>query len=158
MLYVVGFVALAVVPVLALNSLATANPGAGSATEGSPPRGAHGITDAQRQCLTEHGATLPARAADGARPALTPDQRNALRTAAQACGLPFRGRGVHWGRRAALRQCLTDQGVTLPARAADGARPALTQDERDALRRAAVACGLPLGRHPSRGLGGRASV
>lgn len=38
-----------------------------------------------------------------------------------------------------------DQGVTVPAKPADGSRPAFTQEQRDALRQAAEACGLPAG-------------
>ena len=87
---VVGFVALAVVPVLGLNSLATADTGdtgAASAADGQRhPRPA--LTDAQRQCLAEQGVTLPTRPADGTRPQLTEEQRAALRAAAEACGLP----------------------------------------------------------------------
>ena len=91
---VVGFVALAVVPVLALNSLATADTGAaadtadaGAATEGAAAT-FHALTDAQRQCLAEQGVTLPARRADGSPPELTPEQRAALHRAAATCGLP----------------------------------------------------------------------
>jgi hypothetical protein len=86
---VVGFVALAVVPVLALNSLATADTGGTSGSEGTTaaPRA---LTDAQRQCLADQGVTLPARPADGSRPELSQEQRDALRQAAVACGLPTR--------------------------------------------------------------------
>jgi hypothetical protein len=87
LIYVVGFVALAAVPVLALNSLATADTPAGTASEGAAPAVHPRLTDEQRQCLTEHGVTLPVRPADGSRPALTQDQRAALRRAAEACGL-----------------------------------------------------------------------
>ena len=77
---VVGFVALAVVPVLGLNSLATADTGdtgAASAADGQRhPRPA--LTDAQRQCLAEQGVTLPTRPADGHRPQLTEEQRATL--------------------------------------------------------------------------------
>jgi hypothetical protein len=143
---IVGFVALAALPVLALNSLATADTGAtGSGT--SRPAG-HALTDAQRQCLSDQGVTLPARPADGSRPELTPEQRHALRQARVACGLPAMGRpgrGQGPPLTDAQRQCLSDQGVTLPARPADGSRPELTPEQRDALRQAAEACGLPAG-------------
>ena len=62
---IVGFVALAALPVLALNSLATA------------------------------AVTLPAKPADGSRPEFTQEQRDALRQAAEACGLPAGPRGMH---------------------------------------------------------------
>jgi hypothetical protein len=47
------------------------------------------LTDAQKQCLADHGVTLPPRAANGgARPAPpTADQRAALAQAAAACGI-----------------------------------------------------------------------
>ena len=162
LIYVVGFIALAAVPVLALNSLATADTtaasGYGTASEGAVPGGHRGLTDAQRQCLSEQGVTVPARPADGIRPALTPDQRSALRKAAEACGLPIRGRGFHRGFTDAQRQCLSEQGVTVPARPADGARPALTPEQRAALRKAAEACGLLRGPRGFRGVGDRATV
>ena len=85
---VVGFVALAVVPVLALNSLATADTGGTSGSEGTTTSAPRALTDAQRQCLADQGVTLPARPADGSRPELSQEQRDALRRAAVACGLP----------------------------------------------------------------------
>ena len=95
---------------------------------------------------------MPGRPADGSRPALTQEQRDALRRAAEACGLPA---GARQGMRSALtdaqRQCLAEQGVTLPARPADGTRPALTDEQRAALRQAAETCGLPVGPHGMRG-------
>jgi hypothetical protein len=88
---VIGFVALAAIPVLALNSLATADTASGAgngrdraSTRPSPPQ----LTDAQQQCLADQGVTLPVKPADGSRPELTQDQRDALRQAAAACGLP----------------------------------------------------------------------
>lgn len=96
---IIGFVALAALPVLALNSLAGA--------AAPPPQ----LTDAQKQCLADHGVTLPARPAsgsgtepasrsgtepaDGSRPELTQEQRDARRQAAEACGLPVGPRGQH---------------------------------------------------------------
>jgi hypothetical protein len=51
------------------------------------------------------------------------------------------------------KQCLANQGVTLPTKPADGTRPAPPTDaERQALRAAAVACGLAVGDGP--GVGG----
>ncbi len=150
-LTVVGFVALAVLPVLALNSLATADTGAaassgaGTATEGATTRSTHVLGDAWRQCLAEQGVTLPTRPADGSRPTLTPEQRAALRQAAEACGLPVRpGPRLRPALSDAQRGCLAEQGVTLPARPADGSRPTLTPEQRAALRQAAEACGLPV--------------
>ena len=82
------FVALAVVPVLALNSLATATPG----SEGGDAR--PGLTDAQRQCLAEQGVTVPDGSAADGRSALTREQRRELRQAGRACGV----RGMRAGR------------------------------------------------------------
>ncbi len=100
---VIGFVALAAVPVLGLNSLATAETGSGSgstestgSTRPSPPQ----LTDAQKQCLADQGVTLPTKPADGSRPELTQEQRDALHQAAVACGLPtgpLDGRGFRGG-------------------------------------------------------------
>ena len=155
---IVGFVALAALPVLALKSLATADTGTTGSTGATGtatgrPAG-HALTDAQRQCLSDQGVTLPARPADGSRPELTQEQRDALRQARIACGLPTLGHpglGLRPALTDAQRQCLSDQGVTLPARPADGSRPELTQEQRDALHAAAEACGLPAG---PRGPGG----
>jgi hypothetical protein len=155
--YAVGFVLLAVAPVIALNSLATANPNSGGYGHG--PGGGHQpkITDAQRQCLTEHGATLPAHGTDSSHPHLTPQQHEALHNAAAACGLAWRlglG-GLHphgFGATAEQLQCLSAHGVTFPARGPDGSHPKLNQAQIDALRRAANECGLAWhhGSHPGR--------
>jgi hypothetical protein len=99
--HVALFVALAVVPVLALNSLATADTGT-DPTGGSRPAltvegrtGARGhgtgLTDAQRQCLADQGVSLPVRSADHPHTSVSAAQRDALRQAATTCGLPERG-------------------------------------------------------------------
>ena len=85
-----GFVALAAVPVLALNSLATADTGAGAAAADAGT-GRPEPADTVRRCLADQGVALPARPADGTRPTLSPEQRQALRQAAAACGLPGPG-------------------------------------------------------------------
>ena len=144
--HVALFAALAVVPVLAFNSLATAG------TSSDPTAGARpGLTDEQRQCLTDQGITLPLRSSNADKPALTDEQRQQLRAAGQACGLhgmtarpgtpPMLG-GLARGLTGEQRQCLTDQGVSLPARSTDGARPSLSAEQRAALRQAAETCGL----------------
>jgi len=158
LIYVVGFIALAAVPVLALNSLATADTGAGTATEGAIPGAHRGLTSGQKQCLADQGVTLPAAPAKGSRPALTQEQRDAFHKAAEACGFPVRGRGFHRGLTAGQKQCLADQGVTLPAAPAKGSRLSLTQEQRDAFHKAAEACGLLGGHHGFRGVGARATV
>jgi hypothetical protein len=141
--HVALFVALAVVPVLALNSLATASTPDG----GTAPRA--GLSDAQRTCLAGQGVTAPAPGSQGEQPALTQEQRQELRKAVKTCGL----RGPHVALRKLTdeqRQCLADQGVTVPT-PGEGVRPMLSLDQRDALREAAVACGLPERRHHGTG-------
>jgi hypothetical protein len=140
--HVALFVALAVVPVLALNSFATADTG----SESRP-----GVTDAQRECLADQGVTLPTRGDGGddrARALLTREQRREMREAAAACGL--RGPKPRVALRQLTddeRQCLADQGITRPARRAGGGA-----DARAAFQQAAEACGLPMrGAHGDRG-------
>jgi len=90
---VVGFLALAAVPTLGLSAFAAAadTSTAGTGTEGQPGvRPPHPeLTDAQKQCLADHGVTPPVKPADGTRPTPPTDaQREAFRAAATACGLP----------------------------------------------------------------------
>ena len=63
---VVGFLALAAVPALGLSAFAAADTGTGTATgdaTGRPgtPSAHPALTDAQKQCLADHGVTLPQR-------------------------------------------------------------------------------------------------
>ena len=51
-----------------------------------------GLTDVQRQCLTDHGVSLPAHSGGGPHASVSAQQRDALRQAATTCGLPNRGR------------------------------------------------------------------
>ena len=116
------------------------------------------LTDEQKQCLADHGVTLPQRPADGTPPTPPTDaERAARQAAAAACGLPVRGPGgpgggfgpggPHGVRPAltdAQKQCLVDHGVTFGQKPADGTRPTPPTDaERAAFRAAAEACGLP---------------
>jgi hypothetical protein len=162
---VVGFLALAAVPALGLSAFAAADTGSAQASgqQGTrPPR--PDLTDAQKQCLADHGVTRPERPANGERPAPpTDEQRAARRRAAEACGLPTPAAGAHGpgfggpgfrgpgsGLRASLtdaqKQCLANQGVTLPQRPSgseSGERPSPpTADQRAALQQAAAACGI----------------
>ncbi len=148
--HVVLLVALAVVPVVAFNSLATA---ASASDGGSGPTGARpGLTDSQRQCLADQGVTVPSGSSNDAKPPLTREQRQELRAAGQACGVggtrarAFAG-GLARGLTDEQRQCLADQGVSLPARSTDGSRPTVSAAQRDALRQAAESCGLPARGH-----------
>jgi hypothetical protein len=103
-----GFVALAAPPAVGLGAFAAADSGPSPSTNSTPrnstPRGstpgdstpgAHvprhraPLTDEQRQCLAEHGVTLPVRPVDGRRgPPPSQADRDTLRAAAEACGLP----------------------------------------------------------------------
>lgn len=97
--------------------------------------------DEQRQCLTDAGLARPT-----GRP--TVEQRQALRDAAEECGITVPDRGArgagHAGRGGRFanlsdeqRQCLTDAGVTRPT-----GRP--TVEQRQALRDAAADCGIEI--------------
>jgi hypothetical protein len=151
--HVALFVALAVVPVLALNSLATADTGTdptASPTAGPTTGVRAGLTDTQSQCLADQGVTLPTRSADGGKPALTREQRQELRAAGQSCGLRGLGMSRGPGHRLkagaltdAQRQCLVDQGVSPP----DPSNAEPRDTSRDTLRQAAQACGLPARGH-----------
>lgn len=145
--HVALFVALAVVPVLAFNSLATATTasdgGTGPAASSRP-----GLTDTQRQCLSDQGVTLPTHGSTAGKPPFTREQRQQLRRATAACGVrgtraPRLGNGLGHALTDAQRQCLADQGVSLPDRSTVGSRASLSADQRAALRQAARACGLP---------------
>lgn len=74
--HVVVFVALAVVPVLAVDTIAVAG------SDGSKP----GLDATQQQCLTDHGVSVSAASAHG-KAGLTKAQRVELKHAEQVCGL-----------------------------------------------------------------------
>ena len=142
------FVALAVVPVLALNSFATADTGTDPAAGSG---GRTGVTTAQRECLAGQGVTLPTAGSGGERSSLTTEQRQALLAAARACGL--HGPWLRFSARDltdAQRQCLAEQGRALLLPGADGSRSAVAGESRvdlrarlrADLRAAAEACGL----------------
>jgi hypothetical protein len=90
--------AMAAVPVIGGATVAGAADSGATGT-GAQGRPAHApLTDAQKQCLADQGITLPERPADGSRPQLSQEQRDALKAAAKACGLPTPGpRGAHAG-------------------------------------------------------------
>jgi hypothetical protein len=150
--------ALAAVPIIGGAGVAGA---ADSGTTGARGQGrpAHApLTDAQKQCLADQGVTVPEKPADGSRPQLSQEQRDARKAAAQACGLPARGpRGGRPALTDAQKQCLADQGVTVPEKPADGSRPQRSQEQKDAMKAAAQACGLPA-RGPRGGHGPNATA
>lgn len=119
--------------------------------------------DAYRTCLESNGVTLPEKSADGTRPDLTDAQREAMRTAREACEdqRPQRPE-LSDEQRAALqsqmeehRACMDEQlsaaGITKPEKPADGsgqsgqpgqrpARPELTDEQKAAFESARTAC------------------
>lgn len=111
---------------------------------GHPPR----LTDAQKTCLTQHGVQLPAAPAAGQQPTPPTDQqRQAFQAAAKACGVqPPKG---HPALTAAQRTCLTQHGVTPPAKgSAKPASPPSAQ-QRATFEAAAKACGVPVPPKPA---------
>ena len=89
--FVVGLVALAAVPALGLGAFAAADtdPAGSVATTTVPTQARFQLNDTQKQCLADQGVTLPERSPTGERPQLSQEQRDALRAAAQACGIGF---------------------------------------------------------------------
>ena len=127
-------------------STSTSTPSAPSAEQRPDNAGHHrggrlNLTDEQKTCLTDAGITKPAK---GTRP--TQAERDAMKAAAEACGITLPTRPDHAGRGLNLtdeqKTCLTDAGITKPE-----GRP--TQAERDAMKAAAEACGITLPARPS---------
>jgi len=103
--------------------LAACRSGAGPPPASSRPFAAY------RQCLEQHGVTprRPGATSESTDPA----NAAAFRAARQACAAlrpagGLRGGGINSGARAAFRRCMTDHGVTLPARGAAGTGPGTT--------------------------------
>src|SRR5262249_20414278 len=137
-----GFVALAALPALGLGAIAAAETSsdASESVPSTPVRARLELSDAQKQCLADHGVSKPAPSSTGERPQLTPEQRDALRSALQACGVEFPRLRPQLSD--AQKQCLADHGVSKPAPSSTGERPQLTPEQRDALRSAFQACGI----------------
>jgi len=85
----IGFVALAALPAIGLGAFAAGatDLGTSEAVSGTPTRARFELSDTQKQCLADHGVSKPAPSATGERPQLSPEQRDALRAALQACGI-----------------------------------------------------------------------
>jgi hypothetical protein len=111
------------------------------------------LTDAQKQCLQDNGVTLPAKPADGQTRTEPTDAERAKRKAAfEACNIPLPqhrpGGPGHPMLTDAQKQCLEGQGVTKPAKPADGqerAKP--TAEQRAKFEAAAKACNIELPAH-----------
>lgn len=92
----VALTAMSLVGAASVAGAATDGPGQGVGTRQHPQ-----LTDTQKQCLSDAlsaaGITLPQKPADGRKPAegtrpqLTQEQRDAMKAAADKCGLPARG-------------------------------------------------------------------
>lgn len=103
--------ALAAATVLGGASVAVAADSGSGSSSGSGTAAGHArpqLTDDQKQCLSDAlsaaGITLPQKPADGqkptdgTRPQLTQEQRDAMKAAAEKCGLPAMGpRGAQGG-------------------------------------------------------------
>lgn len=116
--------------------------------------------DAYKACLARNGVTLPERPADGSRPELTDEQRQAMRAARQACEserpqrpeLTDEQRATLRSQMEEHRACMEEQlsaaGITRPEKPAEGsrqpgerpARPQLTDEQRAAFQAAREAC------------------
>lgn len=110
------------------------------------------LTDAQKQCLQDNGVTPPAKPADGQTRTEPTDAERAKRKAAfEACNIPLpqhRGGQGHPMLTDAQKQCLQDNGVTKPAKPADGqerAKP--TAEQRAKFEAAAKKCNIDLPAH-----------
>lgn len=114
--------------------------------------------DAYRACLEGQGVTLPEKPADGSRPEITDEQREAMRAAREACRdqRPERPelseeqraelRAQAEEHRACMEEQLSAAGITKPERPAEGtpgerpARPELTDEQKAAFQAAHDAC------------------
>jgi len=132
------------VGVLAPTAIAQENDSDNEAPSGEEHRV---LTDEQRACLEEHGVQKPEQDENGERVRPTDEQREAFRAAAEACGieLPLRR---HPRLTDEQRACLQEQGVEKPERDENGERAEPTDEQREAFRAAAEACGIELRRHP----------
>jgi hypothetical protein len=105
------------------------------------------LTEEQQACLEEQGIVKPEPNADGERPRPTDEQREAFRAAAEACGIELPAR--HGPRLTdEQKSCLEEQGIEKPARGEDGERVEPTDEQREAFRAAAEACGIDLPDNP----------
>ena len=122
---------------------------ADQSSSGNRPPHRLNLTDEQRQCLQDQGLEKPARGEDGKRVKPTDEQREAFRQAAEACGIELPAKPNRPKLTDEQRQCLQDQGLEKPARGEDGKRVKPTDEQREAFRQAAEACGIELPAKPS---------
>jgi hypothetical protein len=125
-----------------------------SSTQARPERPM--LTDAQKQCLEGQGVTAPAKPAEGQTRTEPTDAEKAKHKAAfEACNIPLPqhrpGGPGHPKLTDAQKQCLEDNGVTKPAKPADGqerAKP--TAEQRAKFEAAAKTCNIELPAHPDK--------
>ncbi len=110
-----------------------------------PARKHRRLTDEQRTCLEEQGAQKPERDENGERVPLTEEQRQALVAAFEACGIEVPHRLTITEEQ---RACLEEQGIEKPQRDENGRRVRPTEEQREAFRAAAEACGIELPDNP----------
>jgi hypothetical protein len=103
------------------------------------------LTDEQRACLEEQGAQKPERDENGEPVPLTEEQREAARAAFEACGIEV---PLRLSITEEQRTCLEEQGVEKPQRDENGRRVRPTEEQREAFRAAAEACGIDLPDRP----------
>jgi hypothetical protein len=116
--------------------------------------------DAYQSCLESQGVTLPEKPADGTRPEITDEQRDAMRAAREACQdqrperpqLTDEQRAELQSQREEHRTCMEEQlsaaGITRPEKPAEGSqapgerpqRPELTDDQKAAVQSARDTC------------------
>jgi hypothetical protein len=122
-------------------------------------------SDAFKACLEQQGVTLPGKPADGSRPALTDEQKQALRAASEACAslrptrpeLSDEQQAQLRAQMEQYRACLEAQGLTRPERPApstDGTppqRPQISDEQKAQIEAARTACADVA---PNLGLGG----
>jgi hypothetical protein len=116
--------------------------------------------DAYQSCLESQGVTLPEKPADGTRPEITDEQRDAMRAAREACQdqrperpqLTDEQRAELQSQREEHRACMEEQlsaaGITKPEKPAEGSqapgerpqRPELTDDQKAAVQSARDTC------------------
>lgn len=133
-------------------SAQTDNGNTDTSTQARPERPM--LTDAQKQCLQDQGVTPPTKPADGQTRTEPTDAERAKRKAAfEACNIPLPqhrpGGPGHPKLTDAQKQCLEDNGVTKPAKPADGqerAKP--TAEQRAKFEAAAKKCNIELPAHP----------
>ncbi len=115
------------------------------------------LTDEQKACLEEQGVEKPAKNADGTRAEPTDEQRAKFEAAAKTCNIDISKRPGRPELTDEQKACLEEQGITKPAKNADGTKPERTKptdEQRAKFEAAAEACGIDLPEPPAEGQNG----